>query len=761
MATPRDVNCIVTKKHGGRTAGARRARANDPGERLDDAALVKKYGGAQEVQARMAVMAQTRSAQEALGTVQHFSKTAGRGLAGRAVEGLMTIRMANMLSGFKTFVMNQASTGVMTLAKLPQRFVSVAVYQGQGLPEAWRQTADLWAGNMAGMQKGLSLARNDMAISFRGTQAQANARDRLAAQELTRMYEAAQRQTMDEGIAHARKVGLPQGVVNQYDNAIVRGIDMGLDNFATAPLKAQRAADMWWKAINYEGEARRLASKAARADLGDMAGDPVAYRKAMQERVEFHMRNPDEATQKHLAEYMHEATFTNTPVGWVQGYQRAVLAHPALRLVTPFVVVPANVVTAGLKWTPFLGRMLKTTKAALREGGEAAADVKAKEAVGGAIELGIVTPLILSGRITGAEPANPRERAIWKNMGYQPYSVKIGGIWFDYKQVLGPYAVAIGAAVNAKKALMAAVTEDEVAAATGLIMAAKGLLGYAVSETFVGDMLEFGELVADPATTEQKLFTFSRRMAETFVPYASLTRQVSRVQAGGRRYATRASGGEGRAGSIETSGEGGWEMLMEEVDTFNNRVMNEHFRFLGAGAEQFPELDHHGEQINYYAGVEELTGIGGSVLGFLSPAAFRYESTDPLDIFEADVGFGPGRWDANVVVKEGKMRRYVELNPEELHYLSKHAGEAYKKAATQVMEAANKQGFNADTQPEIAKVLRNKLTSIRGAARQATLARMQQQPKKFPALHEAMEVQSRIMDVQAQTEARDMRERRQ
>lgn len=103
---------------------------------------------------------------------------------------------------------------------------------------------------------------------------------------------------------------------------------------------------------------------------------------------------------------------------------KAVTAHPALRLIIPFVKTPANILRYTFESSP-LGLLSSGLRAELREGGTVAANAMGRMVVGTSI-MGSAALLAMNGQITGSAPRHKAQREQWQREGWRPYSIRMG-----------------------------------------------------------------------------------------------------------------------------------------------------------------------------------------------------------------------------------------------------------------------------------------------------------------------------------------------
>jgi hypothetical protein len=132
--------------------------------------------------------------------------------------------------------------------------------------------------------------------------------------------------------------------------------------------------------------------------------------------------------------------------------QELVRASPALSLLVPFVRTPTNILKEGLIRTP-VGAMRFMTKRGRRMARDEQAEELAKVVtgmfIGSMFAVAAYEMLDEEGevQISGGGPADPAKRANKVDTGWQPYSLRIGGRWYDYSR-LEPMATVLGFAAD-------------------------------------------------------------------------------------------------------------------------------------------------------------------------------------------------------------------------------------------------------------------------------------------------------------------------
>jgi hypothetical protein len=198
-------------------------------------------------------------------------------------------------------------------------------------------------------------------------------------------------------------------------------------------------------------------------------------------------------------------------------WQSMTQQQPALRFLLPIFKVPANGLGEQLRRMGPLGLMFKETQADLRglNGSIAQAEAYGRVMMGTAT-LGAGYSLANAGLLTGAGPADPKDRAAWQAAGFQPWSIKVGDRWYDYHKL---------DVVGAQLGLMASFFDHTVyhagdddnlyKMAMGTV---SGLAEYAKDQSAfsgVADLLSFG---ANPGEDQGRARAMVDGFAQGFVP---------------------------------------------------------------------------------------------------------------------------------------------------------------------------------------------------------------------------------------------------
>ncbi len=156
-------------------------------------------------------------------------------------------------------------------------------------------------------------------------------------------------------------------------------------------------------------------------------------------------------------------------------YNNLVNEVPLMRMITPFIRTPTNLLSFYLNRTAGayidLAKMgyrgsVKHMKAANKEmadavakGGPTKADVLGRFATGNMLLFG-TGMAFHAGNITGGGPSDPARRRQLEATGWQPYSIRVGDEWLSYRR-FDPFASFLGTVADFNEALAESDPEDQ------------------------------------------------------------------------------------------------------------------------------------------------------------------------------------------------------------------------------------------------------------------------------------------------------------
>jgi hypothetical protein len=259
----------------------------------------------------------------------------------------------------------------------------------------------------------------------------------------------------------AIKEEAPSSGVSKLDNGKTKTIPGVVGRAVRVPTTALMAADEVFKAMGYRASINAQAyRKAAKAGL---TGDKFKQRVA----------ELTQAPTKKMVEKAHNEadyiTFTSELGKTGKTLQRAMSDHPILKFwLVPFFRTPVNLLKH-----PFQHSVLSIPTKAMRETLNGKHGAAAKDEAYARILLGtgVTSAAFMAaamGKLTGAGPKDPAEKATWMLAGNQPYSIRIGDTWHSYAR-LEPFATLLG--ISADAAYIRERTEVDDAADLGTLLA--------------------------------------------------------------------------------------------------------------------------------------------------------------------------------------------------------------------------------------------------------------------------------------------------
>jgi hypothetical protein len=196
---------------------------------------------------------------------------------------------------------------------------------------------------------------------------------------------------------------------------------------------------------------------------------------------------------------------------------------PLLKLIDPFVKIGANVMSQALMERSPLGVLNADIRANLMgRNGPIARDTQiARIGVGSALGATVIG-MASQGLITGGGPSDPKEAAVWRLAGNQPYSVKIGQTWYAYHR-LGPLGMILGVAADMHEVGSAMTDHDAGHVATLVTTSlAKSLL----DESFMRGPSELLQAIED---SDRYGARYVRNQLATLIPFSTGMAQMARA----------------------------------------------------------------------------------------------------------------------------------------------------------------------------------------------------------------------------------------
>jgi len=298
--------------------------------------------------------------------------------------------------------------------------------------------------------------------------------------------------------------------LNVKNTSLAKGVDL-LGEVTRLPGRFLGAEDEFFKSVGYRMELNALAYRKAVSE--GLEGPDLA------QRVIDLIENPTEEIHLAASNMARVQTFTN-PLGDAgRKVQQLANAHPALKLLLPFVRTPVNIVKYVGVRSP-LAPFAKSVKADIAAGG-ARRDLALSRIALGSSVMGVGVMMASEGTITGAGPKDKELRDALRLTGWQPYSIKIGDEWHSYNRV-DPLGMFLGLAADTQEAMKYANDADATEVSVAAILAlAKNL----TSKTYLRGLSDTMNAISDPDRYAEGYF---RRQLATFTPMTSLVANIER-----------------------------------------------------------------------------------------------------------------------------------------------------------------------------------------------------------------------------------------
>jgi hypothetical protein len=282
------------------------------------------------------------------------------------------------------------------------------------------------------------------------------------------------------------------------------------------PGKLLIAEDDFFKSVGYRMELNARAYRRATLEEG-LKGKTASVR--MNEII----NNPQElAPDIHLAavDAARYQTFTKPLGEGGKAVQTFLNNHPMGRVIIPFVRTPTNILKFAGERTP-LAWVSKSVRNEISAGGARRDLALAKMSVG-SMGMGVVASMTMEGMITGNGPSEPGMRQLKYDLGWKPYSVKVGDKYYAYNR-LEPIGMLFGIAADFTEIAGGMTESERDHLATAIVAAVSQNI---TSKTWLRGLSEAISAVEDPQRYGAKWF---ENLAGTVVPtgVAQIERVVS------------------------------------------------------------------------------------------------------------------------------------------------------------------------------------------------------------------------------------------
>jgi hypothetical protein len=218
--------------------------------------------------------------------------------------------------------------------------------------------------------------------------------------------------------------------------------------------------------------------------------------------------------------YAQESTWTQALGHGTYGadLQRFAAGHPTFRIVMPFIRTPTNIFRDFVAHTPGIAHLTDRYKAAIAEGGDAAAIARGQIATGSALWITGIS-LANAGVLTGAPPKDRKELEQLRATGWEPWSVKIDGKYYSYNR-LDPVGMFLGMAADLTRTMQELETEDAADVAGHCLIALAHNLS---SKSYLKGVTDALQAFMDP---DRNAMSYIKGLAASHLPFSSLMRNI-------------------------------------------------------------------------------------------------------------------------------------------------------------------------------------------------------------------------------------------
>ena len=282
--------------------------------------------------------------------------------------------------------------------------------------------------------------------------------------------------------------------------------------------------------MNYSMEINALAYRAAvenvLTEAGASAGSSIA------ERTGYWRQNPTQAMMDRAVSVATDQTLMGQGSAWVKKlsawtnheFQVPGIGPTALmKFIDPFVHIAANIIDQSLVQRTPLGWLSPEIRADLKGGnGNIAQDTARAKILVGTAFASTFAGLAAQGLMNGSGPADPNKAAMWRLMGNQAHSIRIGDMWYAVNR-LGPMGMLASVAADLYDVVHQIGTED-----TDVV--AKSLM-HAFTQNILDESFMRGPSDLIRATTESDRYgsAYIRTFLSSFLPYSVGMAQAARA----------------------------------------------------------------------------------------------------------------------------------------------------------------------------------------------------------------------------------------
>lgn len=521
-----------------------------PGLDIDALALVERSGGSEAVRKMAEKLRQANSPIQVNRMVASFQKAGWGDIASE-------VYINNLLSGYKTHIVNVTSNTLNTIVAPMERTIGGAIdgilrHDASEMRAGLYQMAELRTAVMTGLKMAGRVLWTENPVL-----------DHAMRTQDSPVYKAITAETFGKSsgdwlgktinvLGHAQRI---PGRLLMAQDEFFKQVMFNSRLKANLMVTAQNLTPGELRKMGYankgdfvEGELEKavetVGSLSTQWDTmvreGRVANDPDARNTYIQENLG-KARETASSYAEDALRIAREATFTNPldGVGWLSALggwvEKGLYKHPWARIVVPFVRTPINILNKGLDRTPGINLVRERFRLRLNSP-EASVRAEALGELTTSVMIGTGAYLLaMEGRITGNGPSDPKQRAIWQaDKGWLPTSVNIGTPeapnWVSISRLdplAFPFAIA-GELAEMKQAAMNDPSFDEGALFASLVSA---IASTVKDKTFLQSISDIFN-VFDGSDSPGKVERLFNRTASNFIPFSGAGRQLNQLSDG-------------------------------------------------------------------------------------------------------------------------------------------------------------------------------------------------------------------------------------
>lgn len=289
------------------------------------------------------------------------------------------------------------------------------------------------------------------------------------------------------------------------ETGLGRAVDF-IGQTARVPGQLLGAEDAFFKSIGYRMEVH--AQSLRQATREGLEGE------ALYQRIAALANDPPEHIRLAAADAALYSTFTNQTGKFGESLMYLRNNVPLAAFVLPFVKTPTNITRYAFERSP-IAPLVGQWRDDIAAGGARADVALARIATGSSI-MALAADYASSGLISGAGPKDPGEREALQRQGWKPYSVRIGGHWYEYNR-LDPFGMLMGFSADVSELVQRSdIHPEQLDEANEIIGAGIAAVAHTViNKTYMQSTAQFFQMMEDG---ERYAPDYIQQFVGSFVP---------------------------------------------------------------------------------------------------------------------------------------------------------------------------------------------------------------------------------------------------